>query len=269
MQKKLYMVLLCVCMLHNAYLGSISRVEAVKELELQEPVTEAALDQQVNKLKRQWHPDRFVDPQEKAKAEEKFKNLDFAYDFLKNDLKKQSQTSSESSSSQPPRSVPAYQTAEEALQNVLATHANVFALDKGVAPISLEAQNKWNNVLDRIDAYIKVQLDKPRSFGQGISASNRTLFKDAQKMITDSTKNIFKALEICPILTPQETASFQKCANIFANIASALKSTQEGLKPGLLDVKDTKDIKNLLSKIALVLEETAKKIDQKLKDKNK
>lgn len=245
---------------------SINHTEALQILGLKDPITLEMLNKQFRKLSITSHPDKFpLGSQEKLDAEEKFKKLGMARDFLEDELLKSSQPST------PQTSIKGYANAEQALQDVLATHANVFAIEKSLTTISEENKKKWNTVLENINGYIQMQLNKERSFGQGISTSNRELFADAQNLIKKSSANLFDAINVCykitlydASLSEQKQAHIKRCSVIFNNIIATLKDLQNRLKPGLLDVKDTKDIKNLLSKTAFVLEETSRNVERKL-----
>ena len=58
--------------------------QALKILNLSPQVAQKEIKQAYRAMAKEWHPDRFLDPDEKSKAEEKIKEINQAYTLLKN-----------------------------------------------------------------------------------------------------------------------------------------------------------------------------------------
>ncbi len=63
-----------------------TRFQACQILAIDINSTPAQIKDAYRHLARQWHPDRFIDPIEKQTAEEQFKQINLAYEYLKNQI---------------------------------------------------------------------------------------------------------------------------------------------------------------------------------------
>lgn len=141
----------------------------------------------------------------------------------------------------------AYANFQEAIQGITSAHANAFSQPNLYAPIITKTLlNNWSVAIVKTQDYANTLIAKPRGFGQNISTSNRTL-------IENSFKDIYRLNQD---LTYSVSAFSNRPVSYYTDRIDELKSMQNSLRPGVLDIQDTKDIKNLLSAIAELLAKT-------------
>lgn len=63
-----------------------TKFQACQILAIDINATPAQIKDAYRNLARQWHPDRFIDPTEKQTAEERFKQINAAYEYLKKEI---------------------------------------------------------------------------------------------------------------------------------------------------------------------------------------
>jgi COMPASS component SWD3 len=63
-----------------------TKFQACQTLAVDIKATPAQIKEAYRNLARQWHPDRFIDPIEKQTAEERFKQINAAYEYLKKEI---------------------------------------------------------------------------------------------------------------------------------------------------------------------------------------
>lgn len=63
-----------------------TKFQACQILAIDINATLAQIKDAYRNLARQWHPDRFIDPTEKQTAEERFKQINAAYEYLKKEI---------------------------------------------------------------------------------------------------------------------------------------------------------------------------------------
>lgn len=63
-----------------------TKFQACQILAVDINATPAQIKDAYRNLARQWHPDRFIDPIEKQAAEERFKQINAAYEYLKKEI---------------------------------------------------------------------------------------------------------------------------------------------------------------------------------------
>lgn len=152
----------------------------------------------------------------------------------------------------------------DVLKKMLATHESVFnSRTLLVSEITKDKHEQWMKAFHDVEDYVNMLLAKSRSFGKGISTSNKELFEKAIKHIKEEYANVLAMQRLFvakPDFKPKE-AVLQK----FNSTVNGLASLQKELSPGILDVADTKGIKNILSKIALALQNTAQRIIEEFK----
>lgn len=140
---------------------------------------------------------------------------------------------------------------QEANQGILSAYGNAFSQPNLYAPlVKKEAIDIWMTAINKAKVFIQSLLDKQRSFGQNISASNRDLITKSQLEIGTTNKAVASMLED---ISNIDTAFITKQTD-------TLKRLQNDLKPALLDIQDTKDIKQLLTTIMDRLQNTLERV---------
>lgn len=167
-----------------------------------------------------------------------------------------------------------YKTQQDALQAIMSAHVKAFAVENLVSSgIPQGGDVDWNNALNGVEGWINKLLDKKRSALSDISKKNRDIIKKALSDIRAAT------LDLVTTLRALRTANFNFEPSRYSDIdldavklqvqqlvkrADALKALQKSLEIGILDVQDTKDIKNVLKAEALALEQTFIKVGNDL-----
>lgn len=161
------------------------------------------------------------------------------------------------------------------LSDEVVNAANVFAVDNIFKQgISADAESKWKNTMNKVGDYIKNNLSKPRSFGQGITASNQKLIKDAWVKISQLYINIPNTIKEAR----QKNADFKAIAGLvaakidwisvriddFMYKAQDIVDMRKALKPTLAskvsDILDVKNMKSIEDKILGILYEVIQKM---------
>lgn len=165
-----------------------------------------------------------------------------------------------------------YKTFNESLQEITKAHAVVFSVHNLLETgISASSENDWNNALRGVFLYVQNILDAPRSLGQGISSKNKTLIMNAMNTLQDTSRAIINSVNSA------RGANFNFQKDAYANInvnnvneqiaklstrVDILKTIQNDLKPLFADALYTKDAKNILIKVAFILELTVRTVQK-------
>lgn len=153
------------------------------------------------------------------------------------------------------------------------THAvNVFAVEnvfeQGISDTQAE---KWKAVMAAVQEYITHNLDKSRSFGQGISNANRETILAARGVV-DSLGNRFIPLvkyarlnnfnfakDAYSKITPGNIKAISQQIDALVAQASVIERIKKTLTPGFTDILDVKNMKAILSKALTILDELVQK----------
>lgn len=149
-----------------------------------------------------------------------------------------------------------YQTA----LNNLARASNKFVVDNLAETwVSTAAEQSLEESITLLSSYVHAELEKPRSFGQGISANNKALILAGLKKAVALSEKLIKTAN--DIRTNSAYFAKENYANLLphlqgitnrvqalVNETQDVKHLQGSLKPAFGDVEDTKKMKDAVSR---------------------